>query len=359
MIVGGARADISAWIYSQRYVTMRASVIIVSYNSRAYLEPCIESLRDQLGPHDELIVVDNGSCDGSADLVCERFPWARLDRGPNRGYAGGNNRGAAMASGDYLVFLNPDTWLAPHALDALLAPLIQPGAVALSTACLVHMDRPEIINTCGNTMHLTGLTYCRGAGRLAKHYATPCDVDAISGAACAIRSAVFAELGGFDERFFMYVEDTDLSLRARLAGYRVRYVPSAVVAHDYQMRYTPTKAFYLDRNRHLMLRKNLSRTTYRRLLPALLLGELITWGFLLLKGPRYWDVKLRVYAWLWRFRPIPSGVPDPIAEGTLLASMAIDLDLGQMVNPMVASTAGTLLRPPFRAAQEHARKRRL
>lgn len=278
------------------------SVIVVSYESRAYLPSCLASVVRELGPRDELIVVDNGSRDGSAALVRERFPSAQLIEGPNVGYAGGNNRGAAAARGEVLVFLNPDTVLQPGALGALLAPLHHDASIGLTTPCIVYMRRPDVVNACGNTMHYTGLTYCRGANRPRRDFAASAEVDAVSGAAFAIRRALFAALGGFDERFFMYVEDTDLSLRARLLGFRCYYAADAVVLHDHRPAYSPEKAFYLDRNRHLMLLKNLSRATYMRLLPGLLVSELVSCGFLALKGPRYWRVKPRVYRWLWRNR---------------------------------------------------------
>src|SRR5262245_59695250 len=128
---------------------MRASVIVVSYNSRADLELCLESILRELGSQDELIVVNNGSTDGSADLVAERFAKARLIRGANTGYAGGNNRGAAVANGEFLMFLNPDAALQPGALSALLAPLsahpqTSEAQIGLTTARIVHMDRPEV-----------------------------------------------------------------------------------------------------------------------------------------------------------------------------------------------------------------------
>lgn len=327
---------------------MRTSVIIVSYNSCAYLAACIKSVASQLESDDELIVVDNGSSDGSADLVHDRFGWVRLLRGENVGYAGGNNRGAALAQGRYLVFLNPDTRLAPGALAALIAPLAQPDDVALTTACIVHMTQPNMINACGNTIHYTGLTYCRGAGQPRTAYTTACDVDAVSGAAFAIRREVFAELGGFDETFFLYVEDTDLSWRARLGGYRIRYVPQAVVEHAYTMNYTPTKAYYVDRNRHLMLLKNVQRETYLRLLPGLLLSEVITWAFLLLKGPRYWGVKLKVYGALWwKYRELraTTGISNRPPSKTY------QLELEPMVIPMVARLIEMVLNPAFRLAQ--------
>ncbi len=332
---------------------MHASVIVVSYNSRGYLDGCLDSLITQLDPDDELIVVDNGSTDGSAEFVAAQYPQVRLLRSENVGYAGGNNRGAEIARGDYLVFLNPDTIVMPGALSALVAPLRTNPRDALSTACIVFMDRPEVINTCGNTMHYTGLTYCRGAGRPVGDYAQPVEVDAVSGAAFAIRRQVFEELGGFDERFFMYVEDTDLSLRARLAGYRCLYVPAAVIKHDYRPAYSPNKAFYLERNRHLMLLKNLTRATYLRLLPGLALSEVVTWGYLLLKGARYWGIKVRVYRWLWQHR----GTMVAEAQRTqrrrqrndreVVGQMTHRLEFDQLANRHLSRAAELLFHPAF------------
>jgi hypothetical protein len=316
------------------------------------LPACLGSILADLGPDDELIVVDNGSTDGSVDLVENGYPEVRLIRATNTGYAGGNNRGAAAARGDYLIFLNPDTVTAPGTLGPLIAPLAEPGDVALTTACIVLMDRPETVNTCGNTMHFTGLTYCRGAGRPAAHYHKPVEVDAVSGAAFAIRRTVFEQLGGFDEQFFMYVEDSDLSLRARLAGYRCRYVPSARVAHTYRMNYSPVKAFYLERNRHLMLLKNLSGATYLRLLPGLVLGELVTAGFLLLKGPRYWNVKPRVYHWLWKQRGAITAArrtsqTQHNLDQAVLGQLTHRLEFGQLAGRLLAGVAAALFHPVF------------
>lgn len=339
---------------------MRASVIVVSYNSRADLPACLDSILRELGPQDELIVVDNGSGDGSAELVREGYPAARLICGPNTGYAGGNNRGAAEAAGEYLVFLNPDTVLQPGALTALLTPLTWRTPIALTTACVVHRDRPEVVNTCGNTMHYTGLAYCRGAGQPRARYATSVEVDAVSGAAFAIRQKVFAELGGFDEQFFMYVEDTDLSLRARLAGYHCVYVPGAIVEHAYQPAYSPRKAFYLERNRHLMLLKNLSGGTYLRMLPGLALSEAVTWGWLLLKGPRYWGVKPRVYRWLVRERRAISAARRAAqrqrrrADREVVWRLTYRLEFGQLANQYLAALAGAVFHPAFWAARRLA-----
>src|SRR5512145_2483001 len=104
---------------------IRASVIVVLYNSRPYIESCLDSILADLGPEDELIVVDNGSGDGGGELVQALYPQLRLVQNENTGYAGGNNCGASYARGMFLVFLNPDTVLRPAALDALIAPLEQ------------------------------------------------------------------------------------------------------------------------------------------------------------------------------------------------------------------------------------------
>ncbi len=334
---------------------MRSSVIVVSYNSRSDLEACLAGIEAELEASDELIVVDNGSSDGSAELVAAQYPGIKLICSANGGYGRGSNLGAAAASGDYLIFLNPDTVVWPGALHALVEPIKEPGDVALATACLVYMGQPEVINACGNIVHYAGLAYCRGAGRRRRDYQVPDEVDSVSGAAFAIRRSVFEALGGFDERFFMYVEDTDLSWRARLAGYRCRYVPGAVVEHRYRMAYSPDKAFYLERNRHLMLLKNLSGQSYLRLLPGLLLAEAATWGFLLLKGHAYGSVKLNVYRQLWSERATVGRTRIPARHSRrsqeIVANMAYRLDFGQVTNRYLASAAALIFHPGFYLAR--------
>ncbi len=111
---------------------------------------------------------------------------------------------------------------------------------------------------------------------------------------------LFEELGGFDEDFFLYMEDSDLSWRARLAGYRCIYTPDSVVYHDYTLHFGPRKTFYQERNRYLMLLKNLHWSSLAALLPVWLLAELVTWGFVLLRHRDQWRQKFEVYAWIVR-----------------------------------------------------------
>jgi GT2 family glycosyltransferase len=160
------------------------------------------------------------------------------------------------------------------------------------------MDDPDRVNTCGNQVHYTGLTLCRGMGAPCCDLVAEEPVAAVSGAAFAISRALFFALDGFDERFFLYMEDTDLSWRARLAGFKCICVPRSVAYHHYTLRFGPLKTFYQERNRYLLMLKSLRWRSLLLLLPAFLLAELVTWGFAILRDRRHLANKIRAYAWI-------------------------------------------------------------
>ena len=278
---------------------LRASVIIVNYNGKQKLLSCLDSVRRSILPDCELIVVDNASSDSSVSAIETHFPDVTLVRSKtNSGFGAGNNLGVRWSRGEYLIFLNPDTMVERGWLEALLAPFEVDDRAGLVTAKILLADRPDRINACGNTVHLTGLTLCRGMGQPREALDQPDEIDAVSGAAFAIRREVFDALGGFDEDTFLYMEDADLSWRARLAGWRCLYAPDSIVLHDYSLKMTPLKVFYEERNRYLMLLKNLRFPTLMLLLPAQLLAEVITWGFVLLNDRANLKNKLRAYRWV-------------------------------------------------------------
>ncbi len=278
---------------------VRATVVIVNYNGGDTVLRCLDSVLRSAPADCEVIVVDNGSSDGSPDAIAADLPSVQLIRaGENLGYGGGGNLGARHARGTFLVFLNPDTRVESGWLDALLAPLESDSRVGLTTSKILLAHQPDRINTCGNAIHLTGLTLCRGLGRSKEGFERPEPVDAVSGAAFAIRREVFETLGGFDEDFFLYMEDTDLSWRARLAGWRCLYAPESIVFHDYALRISPRKVFYQERNRYLMLLKNLRWPTLVVLLPALLIAEALTWGFVLWGDRANLGNKAQAYGWI-------------------------------------------------------------
>jgi GT2 family glycosyltransferase len=231
------------------------SLIIVVYNGRPYLDGCLDSLRRTLPAATEVIVVDNGSTDGSAALVRARMPEARLlVNETNRGFAAACRQGADQARGEFLVFLNQDVRAEPGWLEALLEPFRDP-TVGLTTPTILWMDDPERIQSCGQDVHYTGLVFARnfGASRAAVTGAPFADVAAVSGAAFAIRRKVWEELGGFTDMFYMYYEETDLSWRAGRAGYRCLHVPASVVYHAGRLdRPSPLALYCSFRNRILM-----------------------------------------------------------------------------------------------------------
>ncbi len=280
---------------------LRVSVIIVVYNGRPYLENCLDSLRETLPPEAEVVIVDNGSTDGSADWIRSRMPEARLlVNEANRGFAAACNQGAATARGEILVFLNQDTRAEPGWLEPLLEPFQDPK-VGLTTPTVLWMDDPERIQSCGQDVHYTGLVFARnfGAARAAVRGAPGVAVAAVSGAAFAIRRAVWEELGGFCETFYMYYEETDLSWRAARAGYRCLHVPASVVYHAGRLdRPSPLALYCSFRNRVLMVWRNWGWLALLMLGPGLLLADLVEWGLALARGWPGISAKVRALGWL-------------------------------------------------------------
>lgn len=312
----------------------RASVLIVAYNSREDLPDCLDAVVPTLGPDDELLIYDSGSTDGGAAVAQAR--GVRVCRSAdNLGFGGGNNRAAALSRGRWLVFLNPDTNVEPGWLDALLAPLL--AAPGLATSKIVLMDDPGRIDTCANAVHLSGVTTCRGHGQSADRFDRTERVLAVSGAAFAIDRDSFEQLGGFDETFFMYLEDTDLSLRAAVAGLPIWFVPGSRVRHRHAPSVGPAKLHWLERNRYQMLLKAWSPRTLLGLAPMLALVELLVLGFALLTGPAAVRAKLSTWPWLarhaWRIvaarRRAQRG--RRVDDRALLAACTWRLDLAELV----------------------------
>ncbi len=172
--------------------------------------------------------------------------------GANLGFAGGCNLGARHTTGAVLVFLNPDTVTAPGAIGALVARLDDP-AVGITTARLRLLDRPELLNSAGNVLHVTGLAWAGRYGEPVEQVTHEQEVAYPTGAAMAMRTNLFWELGGFTEELFMYQEDLELAWRARLRGLRIVLVPEADVYHEYDYGRHQTKHYFLERNRLVFL----------------------------------------------------------------------------------------------------------
>jgi GT2 family glycosyltransferase len=275
------------------HVGLSTSVIVVAYDSGPGLLPCVASIwADE--PDWEVIVVDNGG--GGLEIeAIEVAGRVTIVRPPtNLGFAGGCNLGAKIAQGDTLVFLNPDTIATPGSLRRLIEPLADPE-VGIVTGRLLLFDQPELLHAAGTVVHISGLGWSSGYGTTVDGSATPTDVTAPCGAAMALRAAMFAELGGFHDEFFLYQEDVQLGWRAQMAGHRVVVSPAADVYHDYDFDRHPTKRYFMERNRIAFLATCFSARTLVVLSPLLIATELT----MLVLATRQGWLKDKLSGWLW------------------------------------------------------------
>jgi GT2 family glycosyltransferase len=229
-------------------VTPQVSAILVNYNAGGELALALQSIADDLaGRSWEAVVVDNASADGSVDAVAAFAPHARVIRNrENVGFARGVNQGLAATSGPALLIINPDCRLSPGAFGALSRELDTSDRVALVGPRILNPDGSVQGSARGDPDMLTGLfgrtTLLRRAlPRLAvsrRNVVTDgvvddasIEVDWVSGACMLARRSALLQVGGFDERYFLYWEDADLCRRLRGQGYRIRYVPGATAVH--------------------------------------------------------------------------------------------------------------------------------
>jgi len=258
------------------------SVIVINWNGRQHLQACLDALAAQQGVEFETLLVDNGSTDGSVEFVGGRFPAVRVVAlSENHGFAGGNNAGAREARGRNLVFLNNDTVVEPGWLAALRRAVDEPG-FALATSRVVYMHDPELIDSAGDGVLQWGGAFKRFHGTRAPEAARSGEVFGVCGAACLVTKAVFDELGGFDEHFFVSHEDVDLSYRARLLGYRCYYTAGAVVRHHGSATLGRTSAFAVfhgQRNLEWLYLKNSPLSILLRSMPGHLLYTAAAAGY--------------------------------------------------------------------------------
>jgi len=231
------------------------SVIVVNWNGKAYLGECLNSLRHQAFLDFEVIVVDNGSTDGSVDYVESQFPeLARILRNTkNTGFSRGNNQGIKAARGQYIALLNNDARADQDWLQELVKAAEEDGRAGMLASKIYLLGQSKVIDNVGHLIFRDGLN--RGRGRLEEdrgQYDKKEEALFPSGCAALYRREMLDEIGLFDEDFFAYGDDTDVGLKGRLAGWKCLYVPQAVVHHRYSQSsgsYSPLKAFYVERNR--------------------------------------------------------------------------------------------------------------
>jgi GT2 family glycosyltransferase len=209
------------------------SVVIPTWNGRAWLDVVLGSLERQTLAPLEVVVVDNGSTDGTVAWLAERWPAATVVAlGSNVGFAAGTNRGIERARGEVIVLVNNDVELDPGFLAELVAALeASPRAASAAAKMLRYHDR-GVIDATGDTLRWSGIALQRGQNEADRgQYDAPGPVFSACAGAAAYRRAAFDEVGLFDEAFFAYLEDVDWGFRAQLAGRECVYVPTAIAYH--------------------------------------------------------------------------------------------------------------------------------
>ncbi len=256
----------------------RVEVVIPTWNGLAHLRQCLPALMAQEGVAFAVVVVDNGSSDGTAGFLQQQFPGVQVLRfARNMGFAAANNAAIRNGNSELVVTLNNDTlpqrgWLASLVAAADTYPKY--GAFA-SKMCF--WQQPHVVNSAGIQVDRAGLAWDRFCGAPTKEASAEAEVFGASAGAALYRRQMLDDIGLFDERFFAYLEDVDLAWRAQWAGWRARYVPEAEVLHAYSGTSTEGSAFklhHLGRNKVWLLAKNFPRPALLRYLPAILFYDL-------------------------------------------------------------------------------------
>lgn len=242
----------------------RVTIIVLNWNGLADTLECLESLAGLDYPSYEVVVVDNGSTDGSVEAVRGRFPQVTLiENGENLGFTGGNNVGLrhALAGGaDYALLLNNDTEVAPDFLHCLVEAMEADPLAGIAGPTIYYHERPDLVWSAGGAIDWRrGKTWMVGlntpeAGQLGD---LPRQVDFVTGCALLVKRAVVEQVGMLDERFFAYYEEAEWCVRARRAGFRITHVPQARVWHKIPLDArdtSPSVHYYMTRNRLLFFK---------------------------------------------------------------------------------------------------------
>lgn len=212
----------------------KVAVVVLNYNGRELLEQYLPSVLASTYGNAEVVVVDNGSDDGSVAFLREQFPEVTVvANDENVGFCRGNNAGArAVPDADYLWFLNTDVRVEPDALSTLVEHVEATPKTGIAVPRINEMDRPEVIQSLGYDFGVDSVPRPRDSGRTMPSNPEPHAVTYGSGAALFVRRSVWDEIGGFNEEAFMFEDDVDLGVRCWHRGYRVEVVPDSVVYHE-------------------------------------------------------------------------------------------------------------------------------
>lgn len=270
---------------------MKTTVIIPNYNGIKYIEDCLKSLdKERRSPNAfATIVVDNGSTDGSLELVRGRFPWVDVIALPNNtGFCHAVNVGIEAAETEYVLLLNNDTIVLENFVKNLEQAIEMDEKIFSVNPMMLSMQDQNIMDNGGDDYNVFGWAYARGKDKPCADYGKRVEVFSACGGASIYRRNVIVELGMFDELHFAYLEDVDLGYRARIHGYKNYYEPNAKVIHagsaSSGSRYNEFKAKLASANTAYVIGKNMPLLQILWNLPFLVIGFFVKTSFYALKG---------------------------------------------------------------------------
>lgn len=273
--------------------------MVVAYGPEEWLEPSVMSILASSDVDVDVVIVDNGGTGSILEtlVLLDRVEVVRP--ASNVGFATGCNLGVARSTSPFVALINPDAVVEPRALAEMITVAARPE-VGLATASVRLSSDPDRLNSAGNVVHFSGMSWSGWFGELASAHPDPRPVASASGAALACRREVWNDLGGLCDEFFAYCEDADLSLRVWHRGLQVVYVPTAIVVHRYEFSRNALKFRLLERNRAVMTLTCFGRRHLLAIAPILVALELATFAFALRYG--WAREKLAAYRWLHRHR---------------------------------------------------------
>ena len=267
----------------------QVSVVIVNWNGRHLLERCLPAVLNQVQVDLQVVIVDNGSSDGSAEWVERQFSMITLIRSDrNLGFARGNNEAIRSTKSAYIATLNNDAEPEPCWLSELVRAMESSSTVGMCASKMVRADDPGVMDSCGIRIDAAGIGWNRYNGereRLAED--VPYEVLGPCAGAALYRRAMLDRVGLFDEGYFIYYEDTDLAWRAQRLGWRCLYVPSARVVHRHSSTVkegSSLKGYLLGRNKVWTLVKNYPWPDWLLCLPLILGYDTAAWLHALTRG---------------------------------------------------------------------------
>jgi GT2 family glycosyltransferase len=249
----------------------RVTAVVLAFGAEPWFEKAVHALLGSTGARVDVVVVDNGCTDRAVEALRGVPGVTVVGDGTNLGFAGGCNRGASVATGDYLAFVNGDLVVEANAIARLVAVASDPE-VGIAAGSVRLGDEPELLNSAGNEIHFLGFSWV-GGFREPASTATARDTAGAMGALVLVRREVWDQLGGFVDEYFAFHEDAELSWRAWQRGLRVRYVPDAIGLHRYEFGREHRKMYLAERNRLIFVLTCWSTRTLVVLAPAFLAVE--------------------------------------------------------------------------------------